>query len=75
MQLDFLLSQVVIVMSLVVSTILGTLLSSGVLLRTTATAHGTAACTTTMARCTGTTTSASDMGFPFAASRIEYLSI
>ena len=49
MKVVFQLSQVVIALSMVVSTILETLLSSGVLLSTTTASPGTATCTTTMA--------------------------
>jgi len=74
MRVVFLHSQVVFAVAMVVSTILETSLSSGVLPRTTATAPGSATCTSTMAMWTGTTT-ISQLVPPFVASGIDYLSI
>jgi hypothetical protein len=55
MKVVFPFSQVVIVITMVVSTRLVTMLSSGALPKTAATTPGTAACTTTMSMFTGTT--------------------
>ena len=67
-------SQVVLVLMMVVSAILETTLSSGVLPRTTAATPGAAACTPTVAMCTGATAT-SPLAPLFVASGIEYFSI
>ena len=72
----FPLSQVVVAMAVVVSTVLETVLSSAVLLRTAAPTPGAASCTAALAMCTGTPTPAvSRSVLPSAASGIDYLTI
>ena len=65
-------SHVVLVVAMVIFTVLGNLLASGVLLDTTATSPGAANCSTVLAMCKGPP-SEIKMGFPFAASGIDYL--
>ena len=74
MKVVSLLSQVVFVMMLVVLKVLEASLTFGVLRSTSMTAPGTVSWTTTMAMCAGTTP-AGMMGFLFAASGIDNLSI
>ena len=75
MRVVFLLSQVVIAITMVVSTILGTKLSSGVLPRPAATSPGSATCTTTLAMLPGTTATVSRSVLLSVALGIDYLSI
>ncbi len=75
---DSMVSQVVIVIAMVVSAVLDSTLSSGVLPRTSIAAPGSATCTTAIAMSTGTTTSTTSISRPvplFVASGIDYLSI
>ena len=75
MRVVFLLSQVVIAMTVVVSTILESSLGSGVLLRATTSSHGTATLTSLMAVLTGaspsTATTIRTLVPPFAALKIQ----
>ena len=74
MRAAFQVSQVVIAITMVVSPLLETMLSSGVLLRTPAVTPGSASCTTPMAMWAGTATLRRSV-LPSAASGIDYLSI
>ena len=67
-------SQVVIVIVMVVSAVLETSLSSGVLPSSTVATPGAATCSTTRAVCTGST-AISQLVPPFVASGIDYLTI
>ncbi len=77
MKVVFPFSQVVFVLTVVVSTILETSLSSGVLPSTALTTPGTAACTAPVAMSTGSSASTTiSRPVPlFVASGIDYLSI
>ena len=77
-QVVFLVSQVVFVMMMVVLSVLGTTLSSGVLQSTTIASPGSASWTSSVAVCTGTTTSTASISLsepPSVASGIDYLTI
>jgi hypothetical protein len=70
---DLMVFPVVIVFPMVVSTVLRTVLSSGVLPRTVLTTPGSVVCTATMEMWTGTTTTTQSRSEPlFAVSSIDY---
>ena len=74
-QVAFPLSRVVIAIAMVVSPVLETLLSSGVLLRATTATPGAAACTPAMALWAGAAATVSRSALLSVASGIDYLSI